>query len=169
MAELAEKNGLAARRMDEDDDDERVMLVCEPCAGQRGLLAGKNQAGVFSGQQPLPNLRKAVDTHIRSRAHRRCLDNAEAEKAQEKRRHNAGMNVGRAVYYGITEAASYLAFERLLLLLHVCGVFIGTLNHSRKFAATYVTDLHAAMSARLKKWLNEPQAVTGGRKRTVAF
>lgn len=79
------------------------------------------------------------------------------------------LNVGRAVYFDTKEALSYYAYERVLVLLSRCGVSIGTLNHSRKFAAEFVVSLEAAMVNLTALYLDTPAPELGGRKRAVAF
>ena len=162
--ELADNNGLIVRR---GDTDEETQLVCRVCAAHGSHL--HTDVGMFNATQRFADLRRAVYRHVSRPTHMKCAATAAQLKADEKRQQATGMAIGRAAYYLINEAASYYAYERLLLLLSLCGVNVGTLNHSRKFAADLVPAFHSAMGARLQKWLDEDVAVLGGRKRPFAF
>ena len=162
--ELAEKNNLAIRRGATDADTRLVCLACEAhCPSLQ------TDPGVFGVSQRLCDLRKAVHRHFACPTHAKSTNIAAQLKAAEKQQHASGMAVGRAIFFELKEANSYYSFERLLMLLSQCGVYVGTLNHSRKFAADFVVALYSAMVKRVRCWLNEPDPALGGRLRVVAF
>ena len=144
-------------------------LVCIPC-GKHGNHVLR-EAGVFdcSPGRLLHVLRGSLARHFAGPGHKQCVTIASQEEALRARRRTIAMSIGRAAYFEYKEATSFYSYERLLLLLHLNGVDIGTLNHSRKFPATFVSAVHAAIAARLKDFLDRPSEVLGGRKPGISL
>ena len=133
---------------------------CGVCPGydrRRGLT----EPGVFNVNQPFSQLKRSLGDHILSERHRNALDALDTDRTQASVRLRAGLNVARAVYLRIKQGGSYLGFEDELVLLDECGSDVGTLNHSRMFAAAFVDSLYSALRERVKKLLNSPHAALG--------
>ena len=143
-------------------------LVCKACEGRAGAR-GVNMPGVFSAGQALPTLKRAIARHLGSEGHARAARAAAAELRHARRRRDAAMSVARTAYSIVKEGASYVAFERSLVLQNANGADLGTLNHSRMFASNMVSAIFKAVQSRMSVWLDTPQPVLGGRKPRFAI
>jgi hypothetical protein len=156
LEEIAANNNCRLEAIDEVQTD----LVCIVCEQHRE--GGRAGMGVFKTNN-LSNLRRRLVDHMRSRHHKVCADKAAAAADRTVLRRRAGMNVGLAVYFCIKDGLSQLSFERLLLLLHMCGSFTGTVNNSRQFARSFLSHVYNAVQGHITRFLNTPQPVLGGR------
>ena len=69
---------------------------------------------------------------MNTRMHKQALDEQEREALRQVMRHQIGLNVARTALKNVREGASYVQFEHKLQGLHLAGVDIGTMNHSRE-------------------------------------
>lgn len=157
--EIAQRNGLRMNGTHE--------LVCEPC--EKFGVSRRQQAGVFSTDQLVATLRQSVLTHLDSPGHALAVAKERQLQQAVLRSHQSGINVGRAIYYGVKEGLSYRAAERTLVLLEESGCHIGTMNHGRDFAAKYVSSIYVVMQSRLHVYLDKPLPHLGNRKCSIAF
>lgn len=79
-------------------------------------------------------------------------------------RRATGMALARGVYFNIKEAGPYAAYPRLVQLLSLAGVDVGTLNHSKDFAVNVMGCIHEEISAKIAKHLATPDPVLNGKK-----
>eukprot|EP00918_Siedleckia_nematoides_P047487 GHVU01103992.1.p1 GENE.GHVU01103992.1~~GHVU01103992.1.p1 ORF type:complete len:659 (-),score=80.50 GHVU01103992.1:1534-3510(-) len=165
VEDIAERNGLTLNA-------ESLQLRCEPCckwgAGMR-TPDGAAIQGIFSTAQPLYELKKSIGRHYNRGSHSACVERAAQEADAAVRRRTQGMANGRAVYSVVKEGASYQSYERLLMLLHLNGVHIGSLNHGRKFCAGFVRAIREVVEEDIRTFLDTPCPVIGGRKRSIAL
>eukprot|EP00918_Siedleckia_nematoides_P087346 GHVU01192160.1.p1 GENE.GHVU01192160.1~~GHVU01192160.1.p1 ORF type:complete len:694 (-),score=76.10 GHVU01192160.1:1255-3336(-) len=175
-AELAKLRGNSIEEVAENHKLElRVEaheLRCRPCCLHGTCYRTPHDVaitGIFSTLQPLRELKKSLLRHLKSPAHKTCVETEARVKAADAERRKEGLINGRLVYSIIKEGAAYSSYESRLLLFHCCGVRIGTLNHSRKFCAAFARALKAELQEMIAAWLDTPCDAIGGRKPSVAL
>jgi hypothetical protein len=180
LAELAEENGLLL---------EEGWLKCIPCLHHAPRLSGgrsgTQQPGCFNALRRLSELKVDLCKHFQRPSHTAACNAAAEKERQEKAATSAGWNIGRAIYYRacpvdsrysscvhstlprrtaeLLEAMSHISYERMIVLLDGCGINVGTLNHSRKFMASFLPSLHFVFRSRMQRFFAAPVAIFGGR------
>ena len=150
----------------DDDSGMHGTYVCKLCNPTvNDTLTG---AGYITEAQSVYSFRRAVLDHLGTAVHSKKAKEMGDRVHYSKGRRGAALAVGRALYFIIIEGMSYLSFERVLVLMHLCGVDIGTLNHSAWFANKMLEHLYAAVFDKLKALIDAPLPVLNGRKRPVA-
>ena len=156
VAELAALNNFDLRE---------GFVLCLACGAHAPRLSQGRVPGMFAATRPLNDLRKDLGAHMELASHRQACE-AAAQAALSVKKINAyGENVGRVVYFMLKEAMSYTSYERLLELLDGSGVDVGTLNHSRKFAAAMVPHFLTFFKRAVRAWAAKPVAIFGDRLR----
>jgi hypothetical protein len=112
--------------------------------------------------------RKAIGRHLASKRHKHALDEEHREAVRETRRHRVGINIARTALQTLREGASYVRFEHKLQGLHLAGVDIGSMNHSRQFIRGFVDNMTDVMNMRIMDHVGAIYPITG-RKRVFAF
>jgi hypothetical protein len=88
---------------------------------------------------------------------------------QKLRRNRVRLTIARAHIQTIVEGINYLQLEEKLHILHLAGLDIGPLNHSREFIPAFVENMTVVvMDRRIERRLHAVDAITC-RKRIVAF
>ena len=77
------------------------------------------------------------------------------------RRHRVGLNISRTTLPTLREGASYMQFEHKLQSLHLAGVDIGSMNHSREFIRGFVDSMTYVMDGRIKDHVRAIDPITG--------
>ena len=98
----------------------------------------------------------------------RALDMEHAEQQRLKRRKSIGLTLARTVLQTIMEGGSYVQFESKLLHLHLAGLDIGSLNHSREFCRGVVESMSNVINMRIRDYIHEIDPVTN-RMRLFSF
>eukprot|EP00918_Siedleckia_nematoides_P099239 GHVU01217138.1.p1 GENE.GHVU01217138.1~~GHVU01217138.1.p1 ORF type:complete len:387 (+),score=30.29 GHVU01217138.1:627-1787(+) len=163
VEEIAEAHDLAVL-------PESKQLRCRPCAqyGGNHYIANSHVEGVFKMDQPLPALKRSVARHLLEAGHQRAVKQAKQVQASAQRRFAQGLTNGRAVYHTLKEGNSYTSYERLLNLLSLCGVDVGTLNHSRRFCSSLARTVRSVIEEEIRSYMDKVSSVTG-RKPCVAM
>lgn len=111
------------------------------------------------------NLKKVLVTHLGSKSHNERVNEKQAASKEQKlfktRNYNVGTKLGRAAYKILKTSGSYTEYETDVAVLSTQGVDVGTLNHSRKFAAKFCDSVHEVLTKRTQEILNEPLPATG--------
>eukprot|EP00918_Siedleckia_nematoides_P057077 GHVU01124525.1.p1 GENE.GHVU01124525.1~~GHVU01124525.1.p1 ORF type:complete len:474 (+),score=47.61 GHVU01124525.1:520-1941(+) len=149
---------------------ESRQLRCRVCArhGAVRFTAGGNAEGVFNVDQRLGVLKRAVLRHLTQAGHQGAVKKAAQIKASEKRLRAQGMSNGRVIYFILKEGHSYASYERAVHLMALCGVNVGTLNHSRNFCHDFGRALGGVILERIKRFLDTVSEVTG-RKPSISL
>ncbi len=122
---MVRDSGLAYR----DTDNNGREFSCPVCLKYR-RVEGHEVIKVYAN---LCATRKAIGRHLASQRHKHALDEEQRESEREARRRRVGMDIARTALQTLREGASYVQFEHKLQSLHLVGVDIGSLNHSREF------------------------------------
>ena len=87
---------------------------------------------------------------------------------REVRRRRVGLNIARTALQTLREGASCVQFEHKLHSLHLAGVYIGSMNHSRECIRGFVESMNIVMDKRVMKHVRAIDSITC-RKRVFAF
>ena len=160
--ELAERNGL------EISDG---YLKCPDCGAQRTTQRGPaGPVGMWCITTRTFNaVKQDVVRHFKSKVHVQAKEVAAQRKKEASDRRQAAFNIMRGIYFLIKEADAHASFERVLVLLQQCGVYIGTINHSRNLVAKVLPSFRRVFERHLLEFLAEPQAVIGKRLVAVGY
>ena len=134
-------------------------VKCSACTRYGSAGCG----GVFDATQRFSNLKASVQAHLLSKLHLMAVEVAARAAQLAQLRRATGMALARAVYYNINEAASFEAFSRLVQMLGLDGVNVGTLNHSKRFASSLLECIHEELCSLTKEHLSQPDAVLNGK------
>ncbi len=154
--------GLSYREIDGGQRREIFCPVCNEYG--RGITTD----AVFRSEQRLKILRASIRRHLATDAHKKALTEKEKERTRILRRNRVGLSIARTALHLVREGGSYLQFEGRRNSLHLAGLDIGSLNHSRQFIRAFVGSMTVVMDQRISRHLKEVDAVTG-RKRLFAF
>jgi hypothetical protein len=116
-----------------------------PGHGGRRPGAFQKHEGDSEKPRPFSQIKQKVDKHMQSGAHLMNAEYARNEEKQFKRRKEAGMRIGRAIYHIIQEGGSYLSFRRLVYKQFKDGADVGTINHSEGMISKCIIHLHRVM------------------------
>lgn len=115
--------------------------------------------------RPFSNLKKVLVSHLGSKSHTECvkekLDAAKVTEIFKSRNYNVGTKLGREAYKILKTATPHTQYETNVAVLSAQGVDVGTLNHSRKFAAKFCDSVHDVLTKRTQEIVNEPLSATG--------
>ncbi len=106
--------------------------------------------------------------HLESSRHKQALEEQERAVLLAVRRSRVGLTIARTALQTLREGCIYLQFEKKLLHLHLAGLDIGSLNHSKEFIRLFVKSMRTTMDKRISDHLHEVDFITG-RKRVFAF
>jgi len=87
---------------------------------------------------------------------------------REVRRRRVGLNIVRTALQTLREGASYVQFEHKLQSLHLIGVDIGSMHHSREFFRGFVESRTVVMDKRVREHVRAIDPIKG-RMRVFAF
>ena len=154
--------GLSYREIDGGQSREIFCPVCNEYG--RGITT----EAVFQSEQRLKILRASIRRHLATDAHKKALTEKEKERTRSIRRSRVGLSIARTTLQLVREGGSYLQFEERLHSLHLAGLDIGSLNHSRQFIRAFVGSMTVLLDQRISRHLHEVNAITG-RKHVFAF
>lgn len=143
---------------------------------QNGVIRYNFEEGVdFSDRkQPIAfrNLKTRIIEHIDSQTHRNAQLAREEASAEQKKKSDRNMKVGmvlaRTAYKIVKLGQSYANFETEVSLLHMNGVDVGDINHSRKFASQIVSAIFDVAVTKVKQVIRS-ELPTTGRPRPVGL
>jgi hypothetical protein len=161
VPDMVRDYGLAYR--DTDNNDREVYFpVCLNCRRVESHEVIKVYANMCSS-------RKAIGGHVVSQRHKHALDEEQRESKREVRRRRIGLNIARTALQTLREGASYVQFEHKLQSLHLAGVDIDSISHSREFIRGFVESMtDDVMDKRVSENIRAIDPITG-RKRVFAF
>ena len=133
-----------------------------PCIRCPLCYSGGKQ-GRFTKGQGLFTLRQSVSEHLKGQHHVEAARKRSEEAIVTTRSRKIGLTVGRLGLLNLKEGMSYAAFERQVLVAHLNGVDVGTLNHSRAFIAGLCHSMFVANQQRIVQFLKGTDRVTGQR------
>ena len=156
QADVVRDSGMAYR----DTDDTARDILCPVCCEYR------DGAGdlIFSADQRLSDLKKAIGRHLECSRHKQALEEQERALLLAVRRSRVGLTIARTALQTLREGCSYLQFEKKLLDLHLAGLDIGSLNHSKEFIRLFVKSMRTTVDRRITDHLHQVDVITG-RKR----
>ena len=161
-ADMVRDAGLSYRELDGGHSREIYCPVCHDYG--RGVAT----TTTFYNPQRLKNLRTCISRHFATDVHRKALTEKEKERTRNLRRSRVGITIARTALQTVREGSSYMQFEEKLHNLHLAGLDIGSLNHSRQFIRAFVESMTVVMDRRIERHLHAVDTVTG-RKRIFAF
>ena len=127
---------------------------CDP--NQQAFGSGNNgqprKWGEFSSAQPMYILNGIVKTHFASTRHSNCVQRSLTMERQSRHEKSIAMRVARLAFCSYREADSYKSFERRVYVNHLGDTPMGTINHSEKFVASFLTSVDAEVVARLSNF-----------------
>ena len=145
-------------------------LACEVCrthgAPRAQQVNAKSDASCGYFLQPLgpsgfSHLRQSVLRHQNAVRHKKAIEAKVRAGALARLRADRAMNVARQSYQIILEHDSYSSYERRVLLLHLSGVDIGNINHSRAFPAAFAEAVFHVIMCQYADFIATPQPDTG--------
>ena len=147
-------------------DEERGRVIYYPvCTDFGGFRARNNN---MKGERRLCDVKKSTYKHLQSRQHLDALGEREKESRRNVRRTRIGFNIARKVLQTLREGTNYVRFESKLRDLHLVGLDIVSLTHSREFMRKFVGSMSATMDKRIGSHVKGTYPVTR-RKRVIAF
>jgi len=109
-----------------------------------------------------------IARHMVTHGHKQALNEEQREATRGVRRSKVGLNIARTALQTLREGASYVQFEHKLQGLHLAGMDIGCLNHSREFIRGFVESMTHVMDRKINEYVRGVDLITG-RKRVLAF
>ena len=91
---------------------------------------------------------KHIGRRLATQRHMQSLAEEQREVTRGERRRRVGLNIARIALQTLHEGASYVQFEHKLQGLHLVGVDIGSMNHSREFIRGFVESVTTVMDMR---------------------
>jgi hypothetical protein len=122
----------------------------------------------FRPDQRLCDIREVIGKHLQSRQHLDAFEEREKELRRNVRRTWIGLNIARDVLQTLREGSSYVQFEMKLRDMHLAGLDIGFMNHSREFIRKFVESMVAVMDRRVGSHLKAVDPIIT-RKRVFSF
>ena len=112
------------------------------------------------------NLKKTLKRHLTTSInHKECLmKNSKTEEEKVKTtsiNEEVGMRIGRNCYFLFYKGRPYIDFEDMILLQDLNGLYVGDINHSRKFPASYRPFVCNEVMDRVRNYLNSALQQTG--------
>eukprot|EP00918_Siedleckia_nematoides_P063266 GHVU01137778.1.p1 GENE.GHVU01137778.1~~GHVU01137778.1.p1 ORF type:complete len:619 (+),score=38.48 GHVU01137778.1:1171-3027(+) len=142
--------------------------ACVKWSSSRTTPGETGIAGQFKTAQDLNHLRTSIARHLAQDSHKNAVEKDARMRQRERNLKHQGMANGRAVYLNVKEARPFVSYERLILMLELSGVDVGTINHGRNFAKGLVTALRNVIMDRIRTYLDTPSPAIGMRKPAVA-
>jgi hypothetical protein len=119
---------------------------------------------VLNVPERLSVARKSIARHMATQRHKQALAEEQREVTRGERRRRVGLNIARTALQTLREGASYVQFEHKLQSLHLAGVDIGSLNHSREFIRHFAESITAVMDWRISEHVRAIDPVTGWKR-----
>jgi len=160
QADVVRESGMTFR---ETDDTGREMH-CPVCFQYRDGTSDIT----FSVKQRLPELKLSMVRHLESNRHKQELKEQERALLWVVRRNRVGLTIARTALQTLRAGCSYLQFKQKLLDLHLSGLDIGSLNHSKEFIRMFVKSMRATLDRLINDHL-QTMYVIAGRKRVFVF
>ena len=110
--------------------------------------------------QRLCDMRKSIFRHFDGRVHKDALEEREKELRLNVRRSRIGLNIARIVLQCLREGSSFVQFEMKLRDMHLAGLNIGTMNHSREFMRMFVKSMTTVMDRKIGAHLKAIDPIT---------
>lgn len=147
-------------------------IICSYCyagTGNSGKFSYDFSLGDDFKSNPAPrefsNLKKVLVSHLSSKLHTERVNDRELESKEKEvfksRNFNVGSKLGRQAYKILKTSGSYSGYENDVAVLSAQGVDVGTLNHSRMFAAKFCDSVYSAITEKTQEIVNEPLPATG--------
>ncbi len=160
MQDMVTDYGLAYR--DTDDNGREIYYpVCSKYRRGEGHEVIKVYANLCAS-------RKAIERHVATQRITQAFEEEQRESVREVRPRRVGLNIARTVFQTLREGASYVQFEHKRQSLHLVGVDIGSMNHSREFVRCFVESMMVVMDKRVMEHVRAIDPISG-RKRVFAF
>jgi hypothetical protein len=160
-ADMIKDSGMAYREIGGRDRT----IFCPVCSEYgRGVAADS----VFYNNKRLKKLRFSIRRHLATDAHQNALAEKEKGRTRNLRRIRIRLSITRTTMQGVREGNRYLLFKERLQSIHLAGLNIGSLNHSRQIITSFVGSMLVVMVQRILRHLHEVYAVAG-RKRLFAL
>ena len=140
-----------------DTDEEGREVYCPVCLKYR---AGDGHE-VVRVPERLHAARKAIARHLGTQRHKQALEEEMREATRCVRRHRVGLNIARTTLQTLREDALYVQFDHKLQSLHLAGVDIGSMNHSREFIRGFVNSMTIVMDRRINDYVRAIDPITG--------
>jgi hypothetical protein len=102
-----------------------------------------------------------------TKRHKQALEEEQREAKREAWRHRVRINIARTSLQTLREGASYVQIEHKLHILHLDGVDIGSMNHSREFILGFVESMTVVMDRRTREHVRATDPMNG-RKQVIA-
>jgi len=153
VPDMVRDSGMAYRATDDGGRE----VYCPVCLKYR---AGDGHE-VLNVPGRLSVARKSIARHLATQRHKQALAEEQREVTRGERRRKVGLNIARTALQTLREGASYVQFEHKLQSLHLAGVDIGSINHSREFIRGFVDSMTSVMDQRASDHVYSIEPVTG--------